>query len=217
MVSLAVGAEGTRASAAEPGRAAPDDAPDEGGAPAVDATLTDEGGHTFSTGELPGNRFSSIGLSWCRTSGAACPGGRLYAALPGLRAAVAGRVYGAGLVPRIPRGGLNSSRAASSRIFPGSCTARGRRHGASAADIAVSRPLLRMVSTSSTPSGLGDHRPASALDADKRIAPDTLRHLRSASFHVTTWTLNKSHRCRSGALFAFPITHRTPSHVKARG
>lgn len=84
VVPLAVGTEGTRASAAEPGRAAPDDAPAEGGAPAVDATLTDgggapsaaltdEGGHTFSTGELAGNRFSSIGLSWRRTSGAAGP------------------------------------------------------------------------------------------------------------------------------------------------
>ena len=36
-----------------------------------------------------------------------------------------------------------TARATSSRTLPGSCTARGLRHGASAADIAVSRPLLR--------------------------------------------------------------------------
>ncbi|MER5852415.1 ISAs1 family transposase [Streptomyces sp. NPDC002012] len=30
-------------------------------------------------------------------------------------------------------------------------------------------------------------------------------------------TVRTGHRCRSGALFAFSITHRTPSHVKARG
>lgn len=38
----------------------------------------------------------------------------------------------------------------SSRILPGSCTARVLRHGANAADIAVSRPLLRTVSTNNT-------------------------------------------------------------------
>jgi len=43
-----------------------------------------------------------------------------------------------------------TARATSSRILPGSCTARGLRHGVSAADIAVSRPDLRTVSTSST-------------------------------------------------------------------
>lgn len=40
--------------------------------------------------------------------------------------------------------------------MPGLCTARGLRHGASAADIAVSRSGLRTVSTNS--------RPASATD-----------------------------------------------------
>lgn len=40
--------------------------------------------------------------------------------------------------------------ATSSRTLPGSCTARSLRHGVSAADIAVSRPVLRTVSTSST-------------------------------------------------------------------
>lgn len=40
--------------------------------------------------------------------------------------------------------------ATSSRILPRSCTARGLRHGSSAADIAASRPVLRTVSTSST-------------------------------------------------------------------
>ncbi len=44
-----------------------------------------------------------------------------------------------------------TARATSSRILPGSGTARGRRHGVSAADIALSRPGLRAVSTSSTP------------------------------------------------------------------
>lgn len=36
-------------------------------------------------------------------------------------------------------------------ILPGSCTARGLRHGINAADIAASRPVLRTVSTSSAP------------------------------------------------------------------
>ena len=40
--------------------------------------------------------------------------------------------------------------ATSSRTLPGSCTVRGLRHGASAADIEVSRPTLRTVSTNST-------------------------------------------------------------------
>jgi hypothetical protein len=44
-----------------------------------------------------------------------------------------------------------TARARSSRTLPGSCTARGLLHGRSAADIAVSRPVLRTVSTSSTP------------------------------------------------------------------
>lgn len=40
--------------------------------------------------------------------------------------------------------------ATSSRIFPGSWTARGFRHGANATDIAWSWPVLRTVSTSKT-------------------------------------------------------------------
>lgn len=44
-----------------------------------------------------------------------------------------------------------TAKATSSRILPGSCTARAFRHGARDADIAVSRPALRTVSTSSTP------------------------------------------------------------------
>jgi hypothetical protein len=58
---------------------------------------------------------------------------------------------------------------------------------------------------------------AVALGGDCLADVDTLPHLRSAPFHATTWTLEKSHRCRSRALFAFLITHRTPSHVKGRG
>ncbi|MEV6954438.1 N-acetylmuramoyl-L-alanine amidase [Streptomyces sp. NPDC051183] len=75
---LVVGADSTRAGAAEPGRTALEDAPDGGaaltdadGAPA--AALADTGGHTFSTGELTGTRFSSIGLSWRKAPGAARP------------------------------------------------------------------------------------------------------------------------------------------------
>ncbi len=51
--------------------------------------------------------------------------------------------------------------------------------------------------------GLGDHRPAAALDADMRIGPDTLLHWGGASFLAANRTLSKSHRCRSGALPAF--------------
>ncbi len=40
-----------------------------------------------------------------------------------------------------------TARATSSRIVPGSCIARGFRHGVSTADIAVSRSTLRTVST----------------------------------------------------------------------
>ncbi|MFD9358929.1 N-acetylmuramoyl-L-alanine amidase [Streptomyces sp. NPDC060031] len=76
---LAVSAGAARAGAVEAGRVAL------GFAPAGDATLTDgagapaailaaAGGHTFSTGELTGNRFSSLGLSWRRgTPGAGVP------------------------------------------------------------------------------------------------------------------------------------------------
>lgn len=44
----------------------------------------------------------------------------------------------------------HDGRATSSGIFPGPCTARRLRHGANGADIALSRPDLRTVSTSST-------------------------------------------------------------------
>lgn len=65
--------------------------------------------------------------------------------------------------------------------------------------------------------GLGHHRMAIALDADTRVRPDTLLHLRSASFLAANRTLDKSHRCRSGALLAFSTKHRTATVVKARG
>lgn len=57
-----------------------------------------------------------------------------------------------------------TARATSRRILPGSWTARGRRHGASAADIAWSNPVLRTVSTSST---------APAWDTTPRPPPST--------------------------------------------
>ncbi|MFD9335348.1 N-acetylmuramoyl-L-alanine amidase [Streptomyces sp. NPDC060028] len=71
MAPSAVSADGARADAAEPGRVAL------AFAPARDAALTDgagtpgailaaAGGRTFSTGELTGHRFSSLGLSWRR-------------------------------------------------------------------------------------------------------------------------------------------------------
>jgi hypothetical protein len=66
-------------------------------------------------------------------------------------------------------------------------------------------------------SGLGDHRPATALDADTRVRPDTLLHLESASFRAANRTLDKSHRCRSGALSAYLIKSRTAGAMKARG
>lgn len=44
-----------------------------------------------------------------------------------------------------------TARARSSRTFPGSCAARDLRHGSRAADSAVSRPIRRTASTSSTP------------------------------------------------------------------
>jgi hypothetical protein len=65
--------------------------------------------------------------------------------------------------------------------------------------------------------GLRDHRPATALDADTRVRPDTLLHLESASFRAANRTLDKSHRCRSGALSAYLIKPRTPHLAKARG
>ncbi len=43
-----------------------------------------------------------------------------------------------------------TAKATSSRIFPGSCTVRGLRHGVSATDIAVFRTDLRTISASST-------------------------------------------------------------------
>lgn len=51
----------------------------------------------------------------------------------------------------------------------------------------------------------------------RRSGPDTLLHLRSASFHATIRTLDKPYRCRSAALFACAITPRTTHPVKARG
>lgn len=84
--------------------------------------------------------------------------------------------------------------ATSSRILPGSCTARGLRHGASATDTAASRPVLRTVSTSSTdPAWETTERPA-ALDADTRVRPDTLLHLGIASFLAANRALSKSYR-----------------------
>ncbi len=60
-----------------------------------------------------------------------------------------------------------TARATSSKIFPGSCTARGFRHGVSAADIAVPRPTLRTVSTSRTPP---------ACETTARPPPSTRTH-----------------------------------------
>ncbi len=53
--------------------------------------------------------------------------------------------------------------------------------------------------------GLRDHSTTVTLNADMQVRPDTLLHLRSASFHGAIWTLEKSYRCRSEALLAFVI------------
>lgn len=109
-----------------------------------------------------------------------------------------------------------TARATPSRILPGSCIARRRRHGANAADIADPARTYR----SSRPAA--QHRPARPPHdrRPRRGHADRTRYASSPGecfFHATTWTLDKSHRCRSGALSTFMITHRTPRHAEARG
>lgn len=65
--------------------------------------------------------------------------------------------------------------------------------------------------------GLRDHPATTALYTDTRVRPDTLLHLRSAPSTATDRTLEKSYRCRSGALLTFVIKSRTGRLVKARG
>ncbi|GGK29188.1 hypothetical protein GCM10011583_71370 [Streptomyces camponoticapitis] len=65
--------------------------------------------------------------------------------------------------------------------------------------------------------GLRDHPTATALDADTRVQPDTLTHLESASFRAANRTLDKSHRCRSGALSAYLSKSWTGTLMNARG
>jgi hypothetical protein len=87
----------------------------------------------------------------------------------------------------------------------------------SSIDIAVSKPALRTVSTSSTPPACETTVRPPPLDADTRVRTDTLLHLESASFRAANRTLEKSHRCRSGAPSAYLIKRRTSHLVKARG
>ncbi len=92
----------------------------------------------------------------------------------------------AGSVRNVPTSARQSppgaaASATSSRILPGSCTARGLRHGASAADIAASRPDSRTASTSSAASA-GDTipRPSSSTRhaGSTRYAPSPGKCLR---------------------------------------
>lgn len=57
----------------------------------------------------------------------------------------------------------------SRRVLPGSCTARGLRHDAGAADTAVRRTGLADGLREQHPAGLRDHRAAVAPDAGRRM------------------------------------------------
>ena len=112
---------------------------------------------------------------------------------------------------------------------------RARRPGRGRADLAgtMHRPRLaprlqrrRQRGVQADPAnGLHQQHPASlrncpravAPDADTRIQPITLAHLRSAALLRTITTLDKSHRPRSAALLALFIKPRTAPLVKARG
>jgi hypothetical protein len=63
--------------------------------------------------------------------------------------------------------------------------------------------------------GLGDHRPTAALDADTRVGPDTLTHLESASDRGGNRDLENPHSRWSEALSAFLTTRRTGCFTKA--
>lgn len=105
----------------------------------------------------------------------------------------------------------------SSRTFPRSRTARRFRHGVKCCRYrGVQAQLADRLYQQHHP-GQRDRPAATALDADTRVQPDTLAHLENASFRAADRTLNKSHRCRSGALSAYLIKHRTIHLVKARG
>lgn len=69
----------------------------------------------------------------------------------------------------------------SSRIFPGSCTALGFRHGASRRYRLVQAGLADRFDQQHT-AGLGDHPATTALGTDRWVGPDALHHLESASF-----------------------------------
>jgi hypothetical protein len=109
-----------------------------------------------------------------------------------------------------------TTRATSSRILPGSCTALGRSHGVSAAKRLV-QPGLADRFDQQHGTGLGHHRPATTLNADARIRPDTLLHLGSASDGGRNKDLDNPHSCWSEALFAYLTTRRTARFMKARG
>ncbi|MBB4981172.1 hypothetical protein GGE06_002080, partial [Streptomyces sp. SFB5A] len=66
------------------------------------------------------------------------------------------------------------------------------------------------------PAGLRDRPLTAAPDADTRIQPTTLAHLRSAALLRMIRTLDKSHRPRSVALLVLLIKLRTATLVKAR-
>jgi hypothetical protein len=64
-------------------------------------------------------------------------------------------------------------------------------------------------------SKVGDHRTPAALDADRRIRPDALVHLESASFLAADRNPGKRHRCSSAAPDYLIKTGTSPL-VKAR-
>jgi hypothetical protein len=67
------------------------------------------------------------------------------------------------------------------------------------------------------PTGLTNDTPARTVDPNPRIEPATLTHLESAPRTGSEWTLSKSYRSSSGALFTSRARRRDQAAMKAAG